>query len=151
MTILKPNPETLPKPTCLCGEPVPQWVSTCRVCGKTVAPENEPPRHGGYAADIVLAVIMFVLTNFCLLVAGQYHPFSLPSQIGRVIFLGIPGAAVIAEWYRMMNGVNPDYRKLWRTYWTAQVKAFLGLLIFAALSVPVVVIYILLSWAIAYP
>ena len=136
--------DALPTLVCpRCGKPLPPLTLVCRECGEPVVNAKllrwEPCWERNHTEDILLATAAFLIANLVLFsLLGWSNFLSLEATTSRLIVLGIPFAAVVWKWYRLMRQIGPDYGLLWKTYWMVQIQVFLWLV--GLLLVTVIVI-----------
>lgn len=111
----------------------------CDTCGVSLALDvlSREDRH--HTWDMVIAIVVCGVANAGLLLVTGVEFWQLEAMVFRLFLLGIPAAAVLWHWYRLMQVPDPDYGELWHTYWTIQVFTFVLLL---ALPLFITLIYL---------
>ncbi len=129
--------EALPTPVCRrCGQPIPPLAMVCRDCGEMLITTRLLRWERNHTADIVIAGVLFLVTNLIVIVLSNAEVFTLPSMLLRLVVFGVPCLSVLWKWYRLMHVIDPDYGLLWEMYWTMQLLVWVGLvLMFLLLSI----------------
>lgn len=137
--MLDPQPiiDELPSPTCQrCSQPIITRSVRCPHCGEIQSAVSSRRWRRDRLADIVYACLLFYVTHKFmerLLLVSDVRQSLLWWALAWLIVLGIPLSVVGYEWTRLQSSDNPDYTKLWRTYWRMQLIVF-GVLLALAMT-----------------
>lgn len=124
-----PQPETTRPPVCRqCGRTLTADTKLCDVCGVSLALDVLSREDRRHTWDMVIAIVVFGVANAGVIVVTGVEFWQLEAMIFRFFLLGVPAAAVLWNWYRLMLVPDPDYGELWHTYWTIQIFTFVLLL-----------------------
>lgn len=126
----------------MCGKRTTTETDLCQDCRTSLLETHLYHWNRNHKTDIIIAVLVFLFTNACLIVVGGDDFFSVEAMTFRIVFLGIPLAVVMWKWYRLMHQSDPDYGELWPTYWASQMLVWIVFLVMIALTLIFVIVWL---------
>src|SRR5690348_15291174 len=91
-----------------CGKPLVSGTILCASCGAKLAMGILAQSDRDHRGDIILAILTFGLTNLVIFGLAGVEQLTLDAMLWRSFLLGLPFAAVMWKWYRLMREIDAD-------------------------------------------